>query len=97
MISHEILEHGVTIPICPMDYSGFAEVKNEVRMDQCIRCNHCDSYVNTEYCLCDKEQGREESLHEPVHERHRTDRTVRLHRAYVAPSFCLEIRICKRA
>jgi hypothetical protein len=27
MISHEILEHEVTIPICPMDYSGFLEVK----------------------------------------------------------------------
>ena len=27
MISHEILEHGVTIPIYPMDYSGFLEVK----------------------------------------------------------------------
>ena len=27
MISHEILEHGVTIPIYPMDYSVFLEVK----------------------------------------------------------------------
>ena len=65
-------------------------------MDQRIRCGHCDPYADTEYCLCDKEQKREESLHESIHEHCRTDWAVLLYRAHVASSHCMEIRICER-
>ena len=41
---------------------------NGIRVDQRIRCDYRDSYADTEYRLCDKEQRRDESLHEPIHE-----------------------------
>ena len=69
---------------------------NGIRVDQRIRCDYRDSYADTEYRLCDKEQRRDESLHEPIHEHYRAGRTLRLHRVYVAPSQSEEIRICER-